>query len=354
MTKRSYILLKFIPPFAGIILITTGLIIYPTQTAEGIKKGLFLLGDNIIPSLFPFMVLSSYVSNSSTIDLLAKFLEKPAQKVFRISGNGSIAVILGLLGGYPIGAKTTAEFLKKGKLTPNEANRLLYWCVNPGPAFVITAVGSFMLSDLKIGIILYVSNIFSALLMGFCSRFFSNKQKLGDYIPKYENKKDVFVKSVSSGSEAMLGICGWVLTFSAIAALGNQIISSENINIFLNTILEVTTGCTYAVKYNLPLPIISAILGFGGFAVIFQIRNYMEICNVSLKNFLCIRILNGALSAFFCSQLMKFFPESVSVFSQINAGNTVFHLSHSVSASFILIVMCTVFIFEVDNKRKMC
>lgn len=355
MTKERFLaILKFLPHLVGIIICAAGLIIFPKETAEGIKNGLILLGDNIIPSLFPFMVLSSFVSSSSVIELLAKLLEKPSRKIFRMSGNGSIAVLLGLMGGYPIGAKCTAEFFTNGRLTENEANRLFFWCINPGPAFVITAVGNFMLSDFKAGILLYVSNILSAVSIGFCTRFFCDGKKTVTYSLKNTNKKDIFVNSVSTGSEAMLGICGWVLTFSAIGGLCNSAIHNENLNIFINTILEVTTGCTYAVNHGLPLPLISAILGFGGFAVFFQVRNYMDTCHVSMKTFLCIRLLNSALSAFFCSRLIKLFPQSISVFSQITVANTLFPLSHSIIGSLILIIMCIVFIFEVDNKRKMC
>lgn len=355
MNKKRYVrIIKLLPALAGVLISGAGLVMHPEETAMGIKKGIILLGENIIPSLFPFMVLSTYISNSQFVELLAKALERPSQKIFKTNGNAIIAVILGFIGGYPIGAKTASEFYAEGKLTDNEVQRLFCWCINPSPAFVITAVGTFMMSNFKSGAILYSSTVLSSLLIGFCTRFFSDNKK-SQYLRKdISNRKNIFVKSVSVGSEAMLSICGWVLTFCAIAALTDIFIPDEKSALFIKSILEVTTGCKYAVSYNLPLPVVSAVLGFGGLAVFFQIRTYMDNCNIHMKTFLCMRLLNSALSAFFCSQLIAVFPESATVFSQITAGNTVFPLSHSITASAILVIMCIVFIFEVDNKRKVC
>ncbi len=355
MNKKTHMkVIKLFPAIAGVILSCFGLVMYPQQTAQGIKNGLALLAENIIPSLFPFMVLSTYISNSVFVEFLAKLFEKPAQKIFKTNGNAVIAVILGFIGGYPIGAKTAYEFYLAKKLTDNEVQRLFYWCVNPSPAFVITAVGTFMLSNYKNGIILYLSTVLSSLFIGFCARFFSNNETASYKPPHHISRKNIFLNSVSVGSDAMLAICGWVLTFSAIAVLADIFAPDEYSALFIKSILEVTTGCKYATIYNLPLPLISAILGFGGFAVIFQIGTYMEKCRIPIKTFLCIRIVNSALSAFFCSQIMKLFPESTDVFSEITIGGAVFPVSHSISATLLLVLMCIVLIFEVDNKRKVC
>lgn len=355
MNKKTHIkVIKSLPVIGGILLSGFGLIMYPEQTAQGIRNGLVLLAENVIPSLFPFMVLSTYISSSSFVELLAKLFEKPSQKIFKTNGNAIIAVILGLIGGYPIGAKTAYEFYLSKRLTDNEVQRLFYWCVNPSPAFVITAVGTFMLSNYKSGVILYLSTVLSALFIGFGTRFFSNNETPSYKAPNKISRKNIFLNSVSVGSDAMLSICGWVLTFSAIAVLADIFAPDEYTALFIKSILEVTTGCKYATTYSLPLPLISAILGFGGFAVIFQIGTYMEKCHISIKTFLCIRVLNSALSAFFCSQIIKLFPDSADVFSVITVGGASFPISHSISATLLLILMCIVLIFEVDNKRKVC
>lgn len=346
--------IKNIPAILGFILCLTGLVIYPLETAAGIRKGLVLLAENVIPTLFPFMVFSSFVSKTSFSEMISRVLDKAAQKIFKTSGTGLVAVILGLLGGYPIGAKMVSDFYSQGKLTKSEAQKLFCWCINPSPAFVISAVGIFMISSFQSGVILYASTVLSALSLGFFTRFFENRETStinNTVLPKQSNP---FVNSVSSASEAMLAICGWVLTFSAIAALTDIFIPNEHWALFIKSTLEVTTGCKAAAEYKLQLPIISAILGFGGFAVIFQINSYMRDCSVSMKHFLCIKVLNAALNAFFCSLLLNIFPETVNASVTLSVGNINIPFSHSLVTGIILVMMCIVFIFEVDNKKKVC
>lgn len=352
--KRFRYTVKTITVFSAILLSIFALLTHPEKAADGIKAGLTVLGENVIPSLFPFMVLSTYISGSDVIDILTGVLEKPAQKLFKTNGSALIAVLMGFLGGYPIGAKTTAEFYESGKLTENEARRLFCWCVNPNPAFVITCVGTFMLSNFKVGIILYVSCVLSSCVIGFCTRFFSDGKKAQNGKRTQKSRKNLFVESVGIGSDAMFSVCGWVLTFSAIASVTDVFIKNENFALFVKAISEVTIGCKYAVLKGLPLPTVAAVLGFGGFAVIFQTAPYIEKCKTELKTFICTRLLNASLSAFFCARLLNIFPQSTAVFSQIEIGGTVFPLSHGISATLLLLLMCIVFIFEVDNKRKVC
>lgn len=355
MERKSYLpFLRHLPTFAVAVITAVSLIIYPKEIADGIKSGLFLLGSNIIPSLFPFMVLSTYVAQCPFTSFLAQIGEKACLKIFKTNGYGVTAVILGLLGGYPIGAKTVAEFYESGRITKNEAERLFVWCINPGPAFVITSVGSFMLSSFTSGLILYASTLLSSLVMGFIMRFLSDGTKTEYVSPPQKNNTGAFVNSVAVGGEAMLSVCGWVLTFSGISALADIFITDPSSSLLIKAILEVTTGCVSAAAHRLTLPLVSAVLGFGGLAVIFQVGRYMYICGVQLKRLLCARLVNSALNAFFCLQLTKLFPQSTEVFASVTVATETFTLSHSLTAAAVLIIMCIVLIFEVDNKKKVC
>lgn len=338
------------------IFIAVCLLLYPKNTAQGIRNGLTLLGTDLIPSLFPFMVLSTYISHSSLSQAAAQFLGKPARFLFKTGGNGIIAFILGALGGYPVGAKTVSELYTQGKITLNETERLFYWCINPAPAFVITAVGVFMLGSFSSGVILYCSCILASLTMGILCRFLSDGKKT-----QFENtseskkpQKNIFVKSVSEGTEAMLAVCGWVLTFSAISSIC-EIFGKERTEVlFLKSVLEVTTGCKTAASNGFGVPVIAGIIGFGGFAVLFQVAAYADICGIQIKRLLCSRLINAAFSSLFASVLIKLFPQSQAVSVNLGGTSTSLLLYHSVPATVILLIMCAVFILEVDNRKKVC
>ena len=347
--------LRILPTLIGIGICISGLLVYPSYTSAGIRNGLKLLGENIVPSLFPFMVLSTYISQSSATDFISGLLHKPASKIWSINGSGIIAVILGLIGGYPVGAKTVAEFYEDGRLSQQEASKLMSWCVNPGPAFVITAVGTFMLKNTTSGIILYASSVISSLCIGIFTRFFNNTDVLKK--PRFTQKissSNLLIKSVASGSEGMISMCGWVLTFSAVASLLDAVISTDGFRLFLQCIAEVTTGCNICIENVLPLPALSAIITFGGFAVTAQVSPYLSKCGVSIRQFICWKSIGAALSAFICSGLLNFFPQSVSAFASQGTSTPTPALSNGIYIASILLLMCLVFIFEVDNKRKIC
>lgn len=338
-----------------IITSTLALIIYPYETATGVKSGLVTLYETLIPSLFPFMILSSYISNSPFVQSISGKISGVSKRFLKVNSCGIISFLLGILGGYPIGAKALAEFYETGKLNETDVRKLFCWCINPSPAFAITAVGTFMLRNTKSGVIIYISTLLSALCIGICVGFLNkNYQPINHQQESRVDSKHIFINSVATGNSAMLSVCGWVLLFSGISAIIGKAVPNRYAALFLNSITEVTNGCRIATENSLPLPVICAILGFGGLAVIFQVSPYLEKCKVSFKQFLCWRIVNSALSAFFCSQIIRFFPECESVFADFSVGNSTFSVNHSLFTAFMMILMCTVFVFEVDNRKKVC
>ena len=354
MKRLSSLLLKNILTLAIVCAIGVCLIIHPQNTAEGIKNGFLILGNNLIPALFPFMVLSSYVSESSVARMISKFFEKSFKLIFKTSGYGVIPFVLGCLGGYPVGAKTVCEFYESKKLSQNDATRLLYWCINPSPAFLITAVGTFMLGNTKSGFLLYFSCLLSSVTIGFICRFLSNDEIYSIETEETKPKENIFVKSVSKGSEGMLSICGWVLTFCVLASLCDALNFPYSLSYIIKSAGEVTTGCKNAVSSGLALPVIAGIAGFGGFAVICQCASYSSVCKVRMKYLICSRLINAALSGIYCSALLKFFPQCENASVVISTSVTTFTLYHSIGAAIILIIMCALLILEVDNRKKMC
>lgn len=327
----------------------------PKTIAGGVKNGLNIIGNELIPALFPFMVLAKYISSGNISDTAARFCEKPSRFVFGTNGNGITAFILGALGGYPVGAKTISDFYKSGKITKNEAERLFYWCINPSPSFAVTAVGVFMLGSIRGGVIIYSSCLLASLTLGVCCRFLRDKTDITHtYTFRTEDRKNVFITAVADSTEAMLAVCGWVLTFSALSAVLSSLPLSDSVNTFINSVLEVTLGCKTAVSSGFSLPIISSLVSFGGFAVLFQAGAYADSCEIKMSRLFCSRLINAALSGVYTSVLLKIFPQSASVYVSLGSSQSFLKLYHSIPATVILLFMCAVLILEVDNRKKIC
>lgn len=354
MKKITGKFFKSVFPIVCVCAIGVALLIFPKTVASGVRDGLYLLGNNLIPSLFPFTVLSSYISNNGTFRGIAELLEKPSQKIFKINGNCLTVFILGILGGYPVGAKAAAEFYTHGQITQNEAERLLYWCINPSPSFTITALGAFMLGSLQSGVIVYCACILASLTVGFLCRFLCNGETPPKVKPSVKKSGNALADCVADGTSAMLAISGWILVFSAANALCRDANLNETLKIFLSCTAEVTAGCQTAVSNGFPLNAIAAVAGFGGFAVICQTAVYAETCSVKLRNLICAKVVSGVFSGVYASVLSEIFPEAVKSSVDFAVGNRVITLYHSIPAAAILMIMCAAFILEVDNHRKVC
>ena len=131
-----------------------GLLRWPVETAQAVRESLTLYAQVILPALFPFFVLSALVVSSGLASALGRMLEGQMRRLFRVNGRCAAALVLGLIGGYPVGAKTVSELYRSGQCTRAEAQRLLFFCNNAGPAFLIGVVGGGIFHSRAIGLLL--------------------------------------------------------------------------------------------------------------------------------------------------------------------------------------------------------
>ena len=141
-----------------------------SECVNGVKEGIMLCVNSIIPTLFPFMIVSRFIVNSGLGDFFGSFFTKITQKLFKLPGICSFVIIMSMIGGFPVGAKMTCDLLESGKINENEAQRLNLFCINAGPAFVIGTVGEIFAKSRRLGVLLFVCCVSSSLLVGIMSR----------------------------------------------------------------------------------------------------------------------------------------------------------------------------------------
>ena len=113
------------------------MLLFPSKVFEGAKSGLLLWFLTVLPTLFPFLLISRLLLDSCACSLLNKLLAPVISRLFGISAQGSFAFIVGFLCGYPMGAKITADLFHARQISKAEASYLLSFCNNTSPAFLI-------------------------------------------------------------------------------------------------------------------------------------------------------------------------------------------------------------------------
>lgn len=331
------------------------LLLMPEKAAEGVRKGLDICARSIIPSLFPFMALSSFLIHSRLCLWHGKLADKIGNILFSLPGSALSAVFMSLIGGFPVGASMTAKLLEKGEITENQAQRMMMFCVNAGPAFVIGTVGVSMLSNTAAGGIILISLMVSSVAMGFFSKLASDGVPAAATEHESQSPPELsqaFTRSVADAAASMFSVCAWVILFSCINGFTDLLSISDSGKIFVKAVLEVTTG-SFAAAGNVPLPIMCLIIGFAGMCVHCQVLSCALQTGIKLSLFIASRIINGAIAATVCAVILKFFPISAEVMS--NAVESIpAPYSACVPASAGLLIMGGLLILELDSKRKIC
>lgn len=324
------------------ILFAIFLLIFSNSNLPAIKSGIALWATSIVPSLFPFFVATELLMHTNVIYKIGdtfNFIMKP---IFNISGKGSFALLMGIISGYPIGAKIATNFRQQNICTKEECERLLSFTNNSGPLFIIGTVGILMYRNTTIGILLFITHLLGALTVGFIFKFWklTNTQKIDfSFEKKYYNEKnttiynlgEVLAESISSSINSILIIGGFVVIFSSIVSILNssgilnivEILLTPVFNLlnidasFISPIFtgffEITNGINSissitCKKISINLIFTAFLLGFGGLSVFLQVLSIVSKSDLSIKPYIYGKILHGIISALYTFFFINIFP----------------------------------------------
>lgn len=317
----------------AICAIVVGLIAFPVETSTAARDSLALCGRILIPSLFPFFVVSALVIESGIAGYIGRLVERFMRPVFRVCGAGSAALALGLIGGYPIGATCAIDLYEKRLCSKSEAERLLAFCNNSGPAFILGAVGIGIFKNAVLGILLYLIHVVATLIVGVLFRFYQYHEKPNTTPLRSSGAKSfssAFPKAIRTGLTSTLNVCAFVIFFAVLLRIlivfriipilalpfGSYSYLAEKI--FIGSI-EVTTGLTMLGESGAPLAtrfILTAfLLGWAGISIHCQVLSFLGESGLSLKTYIIGKLLHSILSAFlayFVTKIPSVFPSTLS------------------------------------------
>lgn len=322
------------------------LMLFSEDAALGIKKGLIISASVIIPTLFPFAVATVFAVKVDVFSFL-----KPAEKFFKTTLGQSAemfsVMILSFLGGYPIGAKLINELYIQKKIDKMQAHYMLCYCVNGGPAFIISAVGTTILNSKSVGIALFGSHLLASLLIAFfCSYKLKRIGIINDGIATLPNHKNAFSESVLAATDSITKVCAFVILFSAINNVIFTLIKSPAIRTILLS-LEVTN----AVANTENTYLIAFWLGFSGVNIWCQILTITTDCGVNLKLFIFSRFLHGILNYLCFNAIIHIFKiklQTISTHADFSAPQNpgLTEIGVSILVLIIFLIVC------LENKNR--
>lgn len=328
------------------LLFTFCLVIFSSSNLLAAKSGLVLWATSVVPSLFPFFVATELLSQTSIPYLLGKFFNIFMKPFFNISGEGSFAFIMGIISGYPVGAKIACNFRENNVLSKIECERLLSFTNNSGPLFIVGTVGINMFGSSTIGVLLLITHILACISVGFLFKFWKNSSstkisKISFYneTKKYSSQNEISIsnlgeflsKSISNATSTVLMIGGFVVMFSVIISILNSShffviinkvftptfdllhIPTSFLVPFFTGILEITNGIHLISNINIKaisinIIITSFLLGIGGLSVFLQVLSITSKSDLSIKPYIIGKLLHGLIAAFYTYLFIKIIP----------------------------------------------
>lgn len=339
-------------------LFTLCLVLFSRTNLSAAKNGLILWATAVVPSLFPFFVATEMLSYTNVVSCLGKWLTPIMRPLFGVPGEGAFAFMMGLISGYPVGAKIVSNFMEQGICTKEEAERMLAFTNNSGPLFIIGTVGITLFDNTTIGVLLLITHILACISVGIILNIGTSHKRKNDFmlphakadinhsmtqsihnnpakskttLPTFSSLGEILGTSIKNATSTILLIGGFVVLFSVVISILNQshlldnfssicdpVFSALNISCefckpLLSGIIELTNGVSLVSSIpvkNISINIIlcSFLLGFGGFSVLLQVFSIISKNGLSIKKYAYGKLLQGLLAAFYTGLALQFIP----------------------------------------------
>lgn len=282
--------------FAGILI----LILDGKTALEGACAGIDLCIKTVIPALFPFLFLSLLLTGTlpHSQHPVLKFLERWT----RIPAGSGPLLLTGFLGGYPAGAQCLAAAFNAGSISRQDAERMLAFCNNAGPAFLFGMVAP-LLSSTGAAFGLWIIHILSALLTAFLIQGHPSEKPAETGAPSLSA-----AAGMQTAIRSMAVICGWITVFRiAIAFLDRWFLwmVPDAIQVLTTGLLELSNGCCMLSRIRDPdirFVVCACILASGGFCVAMQTASAAS--GLSLKYYFKGKLLQTLFSFLFSSAVV--------------------------------------------------
>ncbi len=317
--KRLYDLLVLVGTAAA----AAALLRWPQEAVGAARDGLALCFDVLVPSLFPYFVLSSLLVGTGVARELGSLAEPVMRRLFRVSGVSAPALILGFIGGYPVGAKTVIALHRNGELSRVETERLLAFCNNSGPAFILGVAGAGVFSSSRIGLLLYLAHVLASLIVGLLFRRWGGENAARERLRSHADTETrsfsvAFTGSVRSSFRSMIDLCGFVVFFTVlirillisglipaaadalgklISPLGCDAAWAERL---ITGTIELTSGVwslREAGTAASSVAMAAFMLGWAGVSVHCQTLSYISDSDLSAGTYVIGKLLHGVISA---------------------------------------------------------
>lgn len=339
--------------------------------AEAVRKGISMCVGSVIPSLFPMIFLSQYLIKSGAAEEIGKLLNKPAEILFGLPGICGVAVLTGMVGGFPAGARAAETLVSDGVISRKQGQRLAAISFSSGPGFTIGMVGAELYKNKSVGLLILTAQIISSIIIGIALKIFCGKCTSDNAVSSVRQaqvpkRSEAFVESAADTASTIIAMCSFIVVFQVIASMLDVMhvnvlpaallkkAGLGDIGIYLIPCLtEVTGGSILSV--NVGLPFTAFVVGFGGLSVHFQNFAICREIRLNKPKYIFVRLMQGLICSLLVQAALQipYFSRMCEPVS-INLGGASAAEFSRISYGFgaIMLVMCLMSVICLPQKKK--
>ena len=287
---------------------------------EYMHRGLLLCARTVIPSLFPFMILSELIVSGGFGTRVLGWLTVPLRALLGVSVAGGRAILLGMLCGFPIGARCAIRSLERGEISHAEAERVICLSTTPSSAFLISAVGVSLWGNRRFGLALYTTVLTSTLLTGILLHLLNRRIPAPTQFPQRPSPpmrgSKLFTEAVRSSTWSMLTVCAYVVFFSTlVGTLGivlGRLELSADLTALLFCLFEISGGVSNASALgnsSTAAALCAFAAGWSGLSVHCQLLSVCDGYGISMRSYFLAKLLQAVLCTLLFALVINLFPE---------------------------------------------
>lgn len=289
------------------IIILIGFLLYilgfPEESVRAAALGLNLWYEKMLPTLLPFSILSYILIHSGILDGFAKFLHRFLKHVFPVSSVGIYPLIAGLLFGFPMGSKISAELVNAGKMTKEEGQRLFCVCNNISPMFIASFIltDSLKRPDIRIPsyLILYAPPLILYMIQNRRRKFVSPLEKSDKKTASMSFQ--IIDAGIMNGFETLAKLGGYIIMFAILAQMTMLLpVTNPTLKCLLIGFTEITNGISYTaareMDFQTAYPLMMAYTAFGGLSGFAQTASMVKDTGFSMVPYLLMKLAGTAIT----------------------------------------------------------
>ncbi|GGA83783.1 sporulation integral membrane protein YlbJ [Ornithinibacillus halotolerans] len=323
------------------------LIKFPNDALEASIRGIDMWWEVVFPSLLPFFITAELLLSFGVVKFLGVVFEPIMRPLFNVPGVGSFAWIMGMVSGYPTGAKISVRLREQNQVTQVEAERLVAFTNASSPLFIFGAISIGFFHDPKLGVLLAICHYLGNAITGICMRFYGRKKDkpyqmnngkfsikrafLAMHETRVNDKRpigEILGDAVLNSIKTLVMVGGFIILFSVlnkmlfligltpfIATIFQSVFHLIYLPIelalpFISGLFEITLGANLISKENIDpflasVIVVSFILGFNGFSIQAQVASIISKSNIQFYPYFLARILHGIIASLLTIILYK-------------------------------------------------